>query len=449
MAITTAFTITIGNLGASYDITSEVMSFNVNTQVSLAEIGTSKGSMLIKNFTGSFTPGGGGTYGSVDWFNQAVLINGTTTVGGVPTSFKLFHGIVDQFALDDNGINSYVTISFIDALSAGGRSATVNTSAIGGNASTNIEGFYENPTPANPAQMPTLGGTNTGYTVTTKLLTDDFIVYSATNGIGNSLNSSISLIITPVGPAMIIPTTITLTNPDFGYELIDYTMTRNAANRTTFLFKDKTVSGTQLPIGDLVTGYDEDQLTNYVTTTSIQGSNTITSFNSTSTTKYGQRFRSYTQAGFTPFDNNVSQTNTNNSWVNRFGEIEFSPQELTFTSKMVENDCDDAAEPFWNKILDIESVIWQPAQLVYTPTGCGQQTKMSVIQSRRISATPSDCRVTLGLLSAYQYQSLVLDDVYLGILGGDGLTYNQPEISYDENDWTYNDSFVEQGNRLG
>ena len=416
MAITTAFTITIGNLGASYDITSEVMSFNVNTQVSLAEIGTSKGSMLIKNFTGKFTPGGGGTYGNIDWFNQAVLINGTTTVGGVPTSFKLFHGIVDQFALDDNGINSYVTISFIDALTAGGRSATVNTSAIGGNASTNIKAFYENSTPANPAQMPTLGGTNTGYVVTSKLLTNDYTVYSTASNVGNSLNSSIQLLITSVGPSMVIPTTITLTSPVFGFELVDYTMTRNAANRTTFLFKDKTVTGTQLPIGDLVTGYDEDQLTNYVTTTNVSDSNTITSFNSTSTTKYGQRFRSYTQAGFTPLDSAASQRITNNSWVNRFGEITFAPEELSFSSKMVQSAAADAAEPFWNKILDIESVMWQPVQLTYTPTGCAQQTKMSVIQSRRISATPSDCQVTLGLLPAYQYQSFILDDTYLGIL---------------------------------
>ena len=413
MAITTAFTITIGNLGASYDITSEVMSFNVNTQVSLAEIGTSKGSMFIKNFTGSFTPGGGGTYGNIDWFNQAVLINGTTTVGGVPTSFKLFHGIVDQFALDDNGINSYVTISFIDALTAGGRSATVNTALTNGNASTEIEEFYENSSPTNPAQMPTLGGTNTGYAVTTKLLTDNFAVYSATAGIGNSLNSSISLIITPVGPAMIIPTTITLTSPVFGYELVDYTMTRNAANRTTFLFKDKTISGTQLPIGDLVTGYDEDQLTNYVTTTDSAGTTTLTSFNDTSTTKYGQRFRSYTQAGFST---SAQQTTTNNSWINRFGEITFAPEELTLSSKMVQSAAADAAEPFWNKILDIESVMWQPVELTYTPTGCAQQTKMSVIQSRRISVTPSDCQVTLGLLPAYQYQSFILNDTYLGIL---------------------------------
>jgi hypothetical protein len=416
MAITTAFTITIGNLGASYDITSEVMSFNVNTQVSLAEIGTSRGSMLIKNFTGSFTPGGGGTYGSVDWFNQAVLINGTTTVGGVPTSFKLFHGIVDQFALDDNGINSYVTISFIDALTAGGRSATVNTNGIGGNASLFVEAFYENSTPSNPAQMPTLGGTNTGYTVTTKLLTDNFTVTCGTANIGNSISSSIQLIITPVGPSMVIPTTITLSNPDFGYELVDYTMTRNAANRTTFIFKDKTISGTQLPIGDLVTGYDEDLLTNYVKTTNVTDNNTINSFNSTSTTKYGQRFRSYTQAGFSIIDGGVNQQNTNNSWINRFGEITFAPAELSFSSKMVQSAAADAAEPFWNKILDIESVMWQPVQLTYTPTGCAQQTKMSVIASRRISATPSDCQVTLGLLPAYQYQSFILDDTYLGIL---------------------------------
>jgi hypothetical protein len=391
------------------------MSFNVNTQVSLAEIGTSKGSMLIKNFTGSFTPGGGGTYGNVDWFNQAVLINGTTTVGGVPTSFRLFHGIVDTFALDDNGINSYVTISFIDALTAGGRSATVNTSGVGiaVSAASTVEIFYENLSPANPAQMPTLGGTSSGYTVTTKLLTDDFLVRNSASGIGNSLNSSIQLLITPVGPAMMIPTTITLTNPDFGYELVDYTMTRNAANRTTFLFKDKTISGTQLPIGDLVTGYDEDQLTNYVTFANADGSFSFTNFNETSTTKYGQRFRSYTQ---TAPNTTTQMNNTISSWTNRFGEITFAPEELTLSSKMVQSAAADAAEPFWNKILDIETAMWQPVQLTYTPTGCAQQTKMSVIASRRISATPSDCQVTLGLLPAYQYQSFILNDTYLGIL---------------------------------
>lgn len=412
MAITTAFTVTIGNLGASYDITSSVLSFNVNSNIALAEIGTSKGSMIIKNFTGAFTPGGGGTYGNIDWFNQAVLINGTTTVGGVATSFKLFHGIVDNFSLDDNGVNSYVTISFIDALTAGGRSATVNTNFGTNNASTIIEQFYENGDPNAAAQMPTLGGTNTGYTTTTKFLTNDYSVSNSTSGVGNSVASSIQLLITSLGPSMVMPTTISLTNPDFGYELIDYTMTRNAANRTQLIFKDKTVSGVQLPIKELKTGYDESQLTNYITT-STPGGPAYTQFNASSTTKYGQRFRSYTQVAYLTFDQVYA---TNDSWTNRFGVIDFVPLELSLTSKMVQSACADAAAPYWNKLLDIESVMWQPLQLTYTPTGCAQQVKMSVIQSRQISATPSECKVTLGLLPAYQYQSFVLDDTYLGIL---------------------------------
>jgi len=34
-------------------------------------------------------------------------------------------------------------------------------------------------------------------------------------------------------------------------------------------------------------------------------------------------------------------------------------------------------------------------------------------------------------------------------LGGDGITYNQPEIEYNETAWIYNDANVEQGSRLG
>ncbi|CAB4194675.1 hypothetical protein UFOVP1271_1, partial [uncultured Caudovirales phage] len=173
-----------------------------------------------------------------------------------------------------------------------------------------------------------------------------------------------------------------------------------------------TVSGVQLPIKELKTGYDESQLTNYITT-STPGGPAYTQFNASSTTKYGQRFRSYTQVAYLTFDQVYA---TNDSWTNRFGVIDFVPLELSLTSKMVQSACADAAAPYWNKLLDIESVMWQPLQLTYTPTGCAQQVKMSVIQSRQISATPSECKVTLGLLPAYQYQSFVLDDTYLGIL---------------------------------
>ena len=413
MAIDTTYTVTIGNLGASYDITQYLMSFNVTTQVDLAEIGRSSGSMLLKNFNGAFTPGGGGTYGSVDWFNQAVLINGTTTVSGVATAFKLFHGIVSNFDLDDNGNKSYVQISFVDALTAVGRSAAVSTVWSSNlSAASNIELFYENATSTNPAQMPTLGGTNTGYTVTTKLLTSDYNVISFVEANPNSLASAISLLILSVGPSMVVPTTITLSNPDFGCELIDYTMTRNAADRTLIPFQDANGVGTALPFSDLTTGYDEDLLTNNVTITTVSGLTTSSAFNSSSTTKYGQRFRSYSQLAATT---TAQITDTANSWINRFGTIEFAPTEIVLSSNLIKN-LSSTLGTYWQKLLDIESVMWQPVQTTWTPTGCAQQTKTSVIKSRRISATPSETVVTLGLVPGYQYQSLILNDSVLGIL---------------------------------
>ena len=412
MAIETAFTITIGNLSATYDITDQVQSFYVNSQCNLAEIGTSSGAMTIKNFTGSFTPDGGGTYGNIDWFNQAVFINGTTTVSGIPTAFNLFHGIISKFELNDNGTFSTVTISFIDAFTAGGRSDTVSSNTGFEDASVAVKNFYQNFLTTTPAQMPTLGGTSIGYVCTVDLLTDDFEIFCTTTGVGTSLNATIQTLITPVGPSILMPTTIALTSPDFHIQLLDYTFTRNAANRTTFIFKDDTVSGTELPFETLRTGYDESMLTNNVEIINASGSITITDFNDASTTKYGQRFRSYGQGGFSLTE---TMRNTASSWVERFGDVIFAPISLTFTSTQMESAA-NAAEPFYNKLLDISTAIWQPAEITYTPTGCPEQTVMAVIKGRTVSATPDQTTITLDLVTANQYQSFILDDQYLGVL---------------------------------
>lgn len=415
MAIETGFTIEIGNLSEIYDITDQVQSFYVNSQCNLAEIGTSNGAMTIKNFAGSFTPNGGGTYGDVDWFNQAVLINGTTTVLSVPTSFNLFHGIINKFELNDNGTFSTVTISFIDAFSTGGRSDTIDTQFGSGTASSAIEFFYENTVPSLPAVMPTLGGTNTGYDCQVDLLTNDFDVFSNQAGIGTTVNQTIQTMITPVGPSMFMPTTIALTSPVFTGQLIDFTMTRNAANRTTFIFKDGNVSGTELPFETLRTGYDDSMLTNNVVITDVSSGNPLDDFNSTSTTKYGQRVRSYSECAFGITAITKQQISTASSWVERFGDIIFAPISLTFTSTQMESAA-NASEPFYNKLLDISTAIWQPAEITYTPTGCAEQTVVAVIKGRTVSATPEQTTITLDLVPASQYQSFILNDNYLGVL---------------------------------
>ena len=412
MGVQTAYTIEIGNLSGTYDITDQVQSFYVNSQCNLAEIGTSTGAMTIKNFTGSFTPDGGGTYGDIDWFNQAVFIDGTTTVSGVPTSFNLFHGIISKFELNDNGTFSTVTLSFIDAFTAGGRSDTV-TSVVGFiDASDLVTNCYRNYTPTTPAQMPTLGATSIAYVCTVDLLTDDFEIFCNTADVGTSLNSTIQTLITPVGPSLLMPTTIALTSPDFHIQLLNFTMTRNAANRTTFIFKDDIVSGTELPFETLRTGYDESMLTNNVEIINASGSITITDFKNASTTKYGQRFRSYGQGGFSLTE--VMQS-TASSWVERFGDVIFAPISLTFTSKQMESAA-NASAPFYNKLLDISTAIWQPAEITYTPTGCPEQTVVALIKGRTVTATPDQTIITLDLVTANQYQSFILNDQYLGVL---------------------------------
>ena len=91
--------------------------------------------------------------------------------------------------------------------------------------------------------------------------------------------------------------------------------------------------------------------------------------------------------------------------------------------------------------------IWN---LVYRVPGATSDTTVLVaIEGVTINATPEKTNFTVYFSPATYYQFFVLDDSIFGILGGDGITYNQPEIEYDENGWIYNDANVEQGSRLG
>ena len=76
----------------------------------------------------------------------------------------------------------------------------------------------------------------------------------------------------------------------------------------------------------------------------------------------------------------------------------------------------NAAEPFYNKLLNISTAMWQPAEITYTPTGCPEQTILALIKGRQISATPAQAVITLDLVPAAQYQSFILNDQYLGVL---------------------------------
>ena len=82
--------------------------------------------------------------------------------------------------------------------------------------------------------------------------------------------------------------------------------------------------------------------------------------------------------------------------------------------------------------------------------GDATETSVNVVcEGFAVNAVPGQTEYTFYFSSADFYQYFRLDDSIYGILGGSPITYNQPEIVYDENAWIYNDTNVEQGSRLG
>ena len=78
------------------------------------------------------------------------------------------------------------------------------------------------------------------------------------------------------------------------------------------------------------------------------------------------------------------------------------------------------------------------------------QTESVVIEGVQITASPSETLFQVFLSPLTVYQFFILNSTTLGLLGGTGITYNQPEITYEETDYVYNDSSADDtASRLG
>jgi hypothetical protein len=171
----------------------------------------------------------------------------------------------------------------------------------------------------------------------------------------------------------------------------------------------------------------------------------------------------------------ADQTVSNAASVTSFGVNQLSVSTVDFSASQAAGNAgwvanshsDPAAEYFRINVFDIpqdstalqgllaayngsQSTTKKVWDLVYRVPGAGSDTTVQVvIEGIGINATPerTDFDIYLSPLTLYQF--FTLDSSVLGILGGGGNLYDQPEIEYDENGWIYNDANVEQGSRLG
>jgi hypothetical protein len=424
MAITTTWRFRYGNLTTPLtDITSFVMNGSVDQKCGFPEMARGHAQIVINNKTGAFTPLGGGTYGTVDWFNMALSIDVNVTSSAGSTGYvKVFDGILQSFSLEDNGVMSYVTIDAVDALSVGGRN-TPDFGPFDGSTANLVTRWYANGNPSLPPNMPTLGAAVNGYSVTAVPLGTNYNYSTSGTSLFQSLAEGMNNGRMAGMFTVAIPTSIDVTIVDYQFQFLDFTLTKTGAYRKVYEFIEQTPTGTKLPIGQINEGYREELLTNSVKMGGNGNSATYVSVqNFDSIKKYGPRYRQYLNASqVTSSGTDQSLTAIAQNWVNRFGDVNFMPYNFSLSSKQVQALCDEAARDQWSNLLSIVYGLWQTATVTYTPTGCSQRTRVVVIAGRTITFDPNQTFINIDLLPGHDYQSFLLNSNEIGLLNSDRL----------------------------
>jgi hypothetical protein len=421
MTINTAWDINIGTVAAPTDFTSRVMSMNINQTVNVNVFGRGVAQITLLNKDGALTPGGGGTYGTTDWFAQGVFISALTNIGAGVTTTQVFHGIITGFDLYDDGVFSTVTITAQDGFVIGGRTtAPVNAfPSTTTNYSLLLAVYLEGVAGYGNAYYPLMGKTDPDVLVT--FLNDEstVLVNTPATAFTGTFADIWSQGLVPAVADILWPTTIeNKSGSEIEYRVnsTPSNLTRKLANRVDYEFvPQSSVTGTKFPfdINDFTQEFNNDDL---VTEAQYQGSYVgsaaITSTNTIGVAAYGSRTLAFT-GSWLPDVAAVTAMATN--MTNRYSTAEFTPASLLLKASQVKAYCADAAHSQWYNLLGISSGLWQKASITWTGSGAVSQTATSCISGRQISVTPEDTVISLSLVNWIDNHSFILDTDKLNV----------------------------------
>ena len=415
MSVTLAWTVKIGGVASPTDFTSRVLGAQITQRVTPQELKTDIGRVTLDNRDGALTPNAGGTYDSVDWFAQAVFIECQVNGG---SSIPVFHGLLDDFVLADDGTDSVVNITAIDALSAMG--TTVSTSrllqrtTVGNAINLQIEdswgGLVSGP-------LPFLGQTGSSGDAT-RVAGDNGNVRIRYTG-GGRASSALNSRIMKADVCAAWASTISQDGTDAAYrfEVVGNLLSRDT-NANLFTFTGGTPSAGQLPLERVDSGFNINDLVNQVTLT--QGSDYVFEENSSSVETYGSRGWNFADINYQyggsnpPPDSDIMEAAAQ-SMVKRYSTVRFTPHRLRLTSALLAGTPAGSATQT-EYLLSVVYGLWQAAQITWTPTGGSSQTSANVITGRRIAVSPSGTSIDIDLMPAADLQSFVLDSTALGVL---------------------------------
>lgn len=409
----------IGGVASPTDFSDRCQGLQVVQHARFMRHRSGRAQITLQNFDGALTPGGTGTYGSTDWFEQGVFISAGTA--------QVFHGLVDDFIVNDNGVYSTVTVMASDWFSVFGR-ATQNYDVNPGQSVwyENVQAAIWEFTSDSSRQLPALGQTygTTVYNPFTSTFDPDLA--TSTLDWGNDYTQveagrPLADILRPgylaAVPSAMWATTIEADSGNAVYHmgLIGDQLTRTDSGARTYQFRE-TPTGGQLPINLLTSGFNNDNMVNHIRAT-IQNTSggstntaTINKANQTAIDKYGKRSLTNDGAGFKYTAFNRTMSDTLDNLVARMSEITYVPEQVTVRASST------PTVSVFNDLLDVTDGFWQVCDIEYTPTGAATTTTGSVIVGRTINATPRDTTIVLDLLPAVNYQSFTLNSTVLGVL---------------------------------
>lgn len=408
MAISTSWRVEIGVYGNIVDFSSRTLGVSIDQQVDVNVVGRGTCTITLLNKDGALTPGGGGTYGTRDWFSNLVQITALTNTGGANSENAVFYGLVNNFDLTDDGVYSTVTITAVDALAVAGRTAnfTIASGTSGYTAklaSLNIS----NSLPLVGSDVAAFGLVYEGPTV---------YVGSASSITATTIADAWQTNLVPSVNDVFWGTSITfqsyagIVQCDYeAFSLGPYT-TRDVGTRHTFEFDPQnSVSGSKLPFDDagFVQAFNNDTL---ITSAQIQGTYagaTTTTVNAPTLTTYGARTVGYTQ---TMALDAAAVSELAYRLTNRYSTSRFSPEQLQVSASQIKRFAANAAHNKWRALLDVESGIWQQVKVTWQGSGASSQTAYCITKGRKIDITPSDTVVTLTLGNWQDNHSFILDE---------------------------------------
>lgn len=422
MAIRTNWNVSIGPVSGPTSFTNRVTGIDIQQSVDVNVMGRGSCTITLLNTDGALTPGGGGAYSSYDWFAQGVFVSSATDIGGAPTTVQVFHGVIVDFELNDDGRFSTVTITALDGLTIGGRTPNaISDYPASIDYATLLTYLTSNIISGVQIAYPRLG--MSGATALQNELRQSVLFNPdqpescfIPTGLGTFATAADvwQSAMIPTANDVMWATTIDTSgsNVRYNYNTISFSNSRAIANRIQILFGNEPLGANTLPFRpeSFTQAFNNSELVTNCTYDALDVGVTASSATASTVNTYGNRAQSFTSTAAISQSMMVRNANL---IVNRYGTPRFSPVSLSVSAKQVQAKCNDAAQARWNILLGISTGLWQEASVSWTGKGSAAQVASCIIKGRRIQVTPADAIITIELGNWSDNHSFVLDYDFL------------------------------------